>query len=313
MKIFHSYKEFKCQDKGTAVTIGTFDGLHIGHKKILDQLKTYGKENNLNTVVFTLYPHPRMVLQEDTSLKLLNTIDERIALLEAAGLDCLVIEPFSKDFSRLSALEFVRDVLVNSLNTKLLVVGYDHQFGRNREGNFENLSDYSQHYDYQLQQIEQQDIENVAVSSTKIRKALAEGDIVIANAYLGYNFMISGIVVKGKGVGKTLEFPTVNLDIEASYKLIPKSGVYIVYTEINNKTIYGIMNIGNRPTLNGKHQTIETYLLDFNADLYNSELKIHFLKRLRDEIKFDSLNQLKQQIKLDELSARKYITSISTK
>lgn len=313
MKIFYSYKEFESRDKGSAVTIGTFDGLHIGHKKILDQLKTYGKENNLNTVVFTLYPHPRMVLQEDSSLKLLNTIDERIALLEAAGIDCLVIEPFSKEFSRLSALEFVRDVLVNNLNTKLLVVGYDHQFGRNREGNFENLLDYSQLYDYQLKQIEQQDIKNIAVSSTKIRKALAAGDIATANSYLGYDFMISGTVVKGKGVGKTLEFPTVNLSIEIPYKLIPKSGVYTVYTQISNKRVYGIMNIGNRPTLNGRHQTIETYLLDFKGNLYNSELKIHFLKRLRDEIKFDSLDQLKHQIKLDELSARKYIASISTK
>ncbi len=311
MKIFHSHSEFNCKKKGSALTIGTFDGLHIGHKQILQQLINYSKKNNLNAVVFTLFPHPRLVLQKDKTLKLLNTIDERIELLENFGINCLVIEPFSKEFSRLSALEFVRDILVNALNTKALIIGYDHQFGRNREGNFEQLSDYSHLYNYKIEQIPQQDIANVAVSSTKIRKALNEGDITTANSYLGYDYMLTGTVVKGKGMGKTLDFPTVNLHIGESYKLIPKTGVYTVYTFINGKKVFGIMNIGTRPTLNGTHQTIETYLLDFNGNLYNKFLKLHLLKRLRDEKKFENLTQLKKQIHTDEITARKYIATLA--
>jgi len=311
LKIFHSHSDFSCKGKASAVSIGTFDGLHIGHKKILQQLIDNAKKNNLNAVVFTLFPHPRLVLQKDTSLKLLNTIDERIALLKDFGINCLVIEPFSKEFSRLTALEFVRDVLVNNLKTKILVVGYDHQFGRNREGNFEHLIDYSSLYNYTIEQIPQQDIANVAVSSTKIRKALLEGDIKTANAYLGYSYMLTGTVVKGKGLGKTLDFPTINLHISESYKLIPKPGVYIVYTIINNAKVFGIMNIGTRPTVKGTHQTIETFLLDYNGNLYDAKLQIHLLKRLRDEQKFSSLAQLKQQIRLDEIAAKKYIASIA--
>jgi len=311
LEIFHSHLDFSCKNNASAVSIGTFDGLHIGHRKILQQLINNAQKNNLNAVIFTLFPHPRLVLQKDNSLKLLNTIDERIELLREFGINCLVIEPFSKEFSRLTALEFVRDVLVNSLKTKLLVVGYDHQFGRNREGNFEQLLDYSSLYNYRLEQIPQQDIKNVAVSSTKIRKALNNGDIATANAYLGYDYMLTGTVVKGKGLGKTLDFPTVNLNINESYKLIPKTGVYIVYTFINNKKVFGVMNIGMRPTIKGTHQTIETFLLNFKGNLYNSKLKINLLKRLRDEIKFGSLEQLKHQIKADVIETKKYIASLA--
>ncbi|MCF6213750.1 MAG: bifunctional riboflavin kinase/FAD synthetase [Flavobacteriaceae bacterium] len=310
MKIFHSYKAFKSNKKGSAVTIGTFDGLHMGHKKILTQLKAHSKQHNLDAVVFTLFPHPRMVLQDNDTLKLLNTIDERIALFEEFGINCLVIEAFSKDFSRLSALDFVRNILVNHLNTKLLIVGYDHQFGRNREGDFDQLKEYSELYNYEIVQIAQQDIEDVAVSSTKIRAALANGNITTANKYLGYHYMLSGKVIKGQGLGKTLDFPTVNLHIEESYKLIPKTGVYVIKTAVKGKTLYGIMNIGFRPTVNGKNQTIETYLLDFKGDLYGKKLKIYLLYRLRDELKFASLQELKIQIKSDALAARKYIDSI---
>jgi riboflavin kinase / FMN adenylyltransferase len=313
LKIFHSYKKFKSLKKGSAVTIGTFDGLHIGHKKILHQLKAYSEKYNLDAVVFTLFPHPRMVLQKDDSLKLLNTIDERIALLEEAGIDCLVIEPFSKEFSRLSAFDFINDVLVNHLHMRLLIVGYDHQFGKNREGKFEHLKEYKTLFNYELKQIAQQDIDDVAVSSTKIRMALTDGNINTANKYLGYNYMLSGTVVKGQGLGKRLNYPTINLHIEETYKLIPKTGVYVVKTNINKQTVFGIMNIGYRPTVAGTHQTIETYLLDFNGDLYNQKLKIHLLNRLRDEQKFASLDLLKTQIETDALNARKYIDSISKK
>lgn len=311
MKIVHSYKDFQSAHRASAVTIGTFDGLHLGHQKILNQLSAYSKQQHLDSVVFTMFPHPRLVLQKDETLKLLNTIDERVALLEACGIDYLVIEPFSKEFSRLTALEFVRDVLVNSLQTKLLVVGYDHRFGRNREGDFNQLLDYSQLYHFKLEQIAKQDLLNIGISSTKIRQALAEGDMEMANAYLGYPYLLSGTVVKGQGLGKTLHFPTVNLSIPETYKLIPKTGVYIVKTAVENKTIYGVMNIGYRPTVQGTHQTIETFLLDFKGDLYGKYLKIYLLKRLRDELKFDSLNLLIDQIKADEINARKYIDSIA--
>lgn len=313
MKIYHSYKAFQSDHHTSAVTIGTFDGLHIGHRKILNQLTEYSKQQHLDSVVFTMFPHPRLVLQKDQSLKLLNTIDERIELLETCGIDYLVIEPFSVEFSQLTVVEFVRDVLVNSLHTKLLVVGYDHRFGRNREGNFEQLQDYSRLYHYDLKQIEKQDIENIAISSTKIRQALSDGDIETANAYLGYPYLLTGTVVKGQGLGKTLNFPTVNLNIPETYKLIPKTGVYVVKTSINHLTVYGMMNIGYRPTIAGNHQTIETFLLDFKGDLYNKTLKIHLLKRLRNEQKFDSLDLLKIQIETDELNARKYIDSIVKK
>jgi len=311
VKIVHSYKAFQSAQRASAVTIGTFDGLHLGHQKILNQLSAYSKQQHLDSVVFTMFPHPRLVLQKDETLKLLNTIDERVALLEACGIDYLVIEPFSKEFSRLTALEFVRDVLVNSLQTKLLVVGYDHRFGRNREGDFNQLQDYSQLYHFKLEQIAKQDLLNIGISSTKIRQALTEGDMETANAYLGYPYLLSGTVVKGQGLGKTLHFPTVNLSIPETYKLIPKTGVYIVKTSVKNKTIYGVMNIGYRPTVQGTHQTIETFLLDFKGDLYGDNLKIYLLKRLRDEKKFDALNLLIAQIKSDEINARKYIDSIA--
>lgn len=311
MKIYYSYQTFQSEHHASAVTIGTFDGLHIGHQKILNQLTQYSKQQHLDSVVFTMFPHPRLVLQADQSLKLLNTIAERIALIESCGIDYLVIEPFSKEFSKLSAVEFVRDVLVNCLHTKLLVVGYDHRFGRNREGDFSQLQDFSTLYHFELKQIAKQDIDNIGISSTKIRQALMDGDMETANAYLGYPYLLSGTVIKGQGLGKTLGFPTVNLSIPEAYKLIPKTGVYIVKTEVNKKMVYGIMNIGYRPTVEGNHKTIETFLLNFKGDLYGKNLKIQLLKRLRDEQKFASLDLLKVQINLDELNARKYIDSIT--
>ncbi len=310
MKIYHSYKEFKSTRKASAVTIGTFDGMHLGHKKILGQLVNCSKKNKLSSVVFTMFPHPRLVLQKDDTLKLLNTIDERINLLESCGIDVLIIEPFSKEFSKLNALDFVRKILVNYLHTKLLVVGYDHRFGKNREGDFNQLQELSTLYNYELKKISKQDIDDVAISSTKIRNAINFGDIQTANTYLGYPYFLTGKVVKGQGVGKTLDFPTVNLHIKETYKLIPKRGVYVVKTKIKNKIIFGIMNIGFRPTLKGNNQTIETYLLDFNDNLYDKNLKIELLLRLRDEMKFNSIKLLKDQIKKDEISARKYIESI---
>ncbi|MCL4116021.1 UNVERIFIED_CONTAM: hypothetical protein GTU68_044522 [Idotea baltica] len=250
-----------------------------------------------------------MVLQQGTDLKLLTTLPEKIALLEKTGLDNLVIEPFTKEFSRLTAIDFVRNILINKLKLKKLVIGYDHHFGRNREGNFEQLQEYGSLYNFTVAEIPAQDITNISVSSTKIRQALLEGDIQKANRFLGYEYLLTGSIVHGKGLGKKYDYPTVNIHIEESYKLIPKHGVYVVKTTINDQNLFGIMNIGNNPTVNGQHQTIEVHLLDFNADLYGKNISISISHRLRNEHKFDSLDELFTQIKEDEKQARALIKS----
>ena len=309
MKIFRSAKEFITDEKTSIVTIGTFDGVHIGHKEIIKNLIENAHRKNDKSVILTFFPHPRMVIQKGSRIKLLTTLEEKVALLEKSGLDYLIVQPFNKEFSRLTALEFVRDILVGQLKIKKLVIGYDHHFGRNREGNFEQLKEYGTVYGFTVEEIPAQDIENVAVSSTKIRRALSEGRIERANAYLGYEFMLSGKIIHGKGLGKKWNYPTINVNVEEPYKLIPKPGVYIVKTIIKDKKVFGIMNIGHRPTVNGKHQTIEVHLLDFNADLYGKTIQIHLAYRLRDEQKFDSVEALFVQIKEDEQKARALIQS----
>lgn len=307
MKVHQSISKFKQKKNSSIVTIGTFDGVHIGHQKIIERLNQNKINKNDTSVIVTFFPHPRMVLNADNDMKMLNTIEEKAQLLEKFGLDHLVIQPFTEDFSQLTALEFVRDILVNQLQLKKLVIGYDHHFGKNREGNFKQLQEYKNTYDFQLEKITAQEIENVSVSSTKIRKALEIGNIEKANAYLGYAYMLTGEIVSGKGLGRKINFPTVNLQINEGYKLIPKTGVYIVKTLLKNKTVFGIMNIGYRPTVDGKNQTIEIHLLDFKEDLYGHKMQFELLKRLRDEEKFDSVENLTEQIQEDEKSARKWI------
>lgn len=306
MNIYHSYQYFTSK-KPTVVTIGTFDGVHIGHQEIIKNLVDNAKKINGEATILTFFPHPRMVLQKSNPISLLNTINERKNLLEKTGLNNLIIEPFTKEFSRLSALEFARDVLVNHLNVKKLVIGYDHRFGRNREGSFEQLQKYGATYGFTVEEIPAQDIESVAVSSTKIRNALNEGQVAKANKYLGYNYNLTGTIVKGKALGRKHNYPTINIHIDEGYKLIPKTGVYVVNTLINNEPFYGIMNIGHRPTIDGTHKTIEVHLLDFNADLYGKSITVKVLQRLRDEQKFDSVELLFEQIKKDELHARDLI------
>lgn len=308
MEVIRSIHNFS-SNKQTIVTIGTFDGVHIGHQKIIDNIVAKSKVEGKKSVVLTFFPHPRMVLQKDTSIKLINTIDERIKLLEKTGLDFLIIHPFSVDFSRMTALEFVRDILVNQLNTSRLIIGYDHHFGKNREGNIEQLTEYSHLYDFIVEEIPPQDIDKVSVSSTKIRKALITGSLKTANSYLGHNFSISGKVVNGKKLGGKIGYPTANISVEQDYKIIPKTGVYIVKSIINNKLIYGMMNIGTRPTVQGNHQTIEVHFFDFNQNLYNTFLEIELLHFLRDEQKFNTINDLTLQLEKDELTSRKYIAN----
>lgn len=307
MKIFKGLNNYN-NTKASILTVGTFDGVHVGHQKIIKKLNK--DKQKCRSAILTFSPHPRMVLQKEVTLKLLNTIEEKKILLEKAGLDHLIIEPFTKELSRLTALEFTREILVNKLNATKLVFGYDHRFGRNREGTFEQLKEYGELFNFTVEEISVQDIENVAVSSTKIRKALSEGNISVANSFLGYEYMLTGKVVYGKGLGKKWNYPTINIQIEEKYKLIPKTGVYLVRTIITEKQYFGIMNIGYRPTINGKHQTIEVHLLDFNADLYGKNIQVNLIKRIRDEKKFPSINELFEQIKIDEKNARDFVLAI---
>ena len=296
----------------SVVTIGTFDGVHIGHQKIIKRLVKIAKKNKIRAVVLTFFPHPRMVLQKDMSLKLINTIDEKSLLLEKLGVDHLVVKSFTKEFSRLSALEFVRDVLVNKLRTKHIIIGYDHHFGRNRAANIDDLREFGEVYNFKVIEISAQEVNEVAVSSTKIRNALMEGDLNAANKYLGYHFMLTGTVVKGKGIGKKLDFPTANLNIDETYKLIPKNGVYAVRSTIDGESVFGMMNIGTNPTFNdGTEQFIEINFFNFDRDIYGKQLQIDLIERLRDEQKFETTEALKAQLISDRENALNCISKIN--
>ncbi|MCK0131935.1 bifunctional riboflavin kinase/FAD synthetase [Flavobacteriaceae bacterium F08102] len=309
MKIYQSIAAFKAEGLQSIATIGTFDGVHIGHQEIIKNLVEQTEPGISQSVILTFFPHPRMILQDGNSIKMLSTLDEKIQLLENLGLDCLIIEPFTKEFSRLTARDFVRNILVDRLKLKKLIIGYDHQFGRNREGNFEQLQEFGAIYNFDVAEIPAQDIKNIAVSSTKIRNALSKGEIEKATKYLGHPYQLSGKVIKGKGLGRKYNYPTINIEPKEDYKLIPKEGVYIVTTTLHNQLIYGIMNIGLRPTVDGQYQTIEVHLLDINENLYGQTVEITFHVRLRDEQKFESIEALFEQIKQDEFQARKLIES----
>lgn len=308
MKTYSSAFEFK-NNRKTVVTIGTFDGVHIGHKAILNRLVQTAKKENLDSAVLTFFPHPRMVLQQNVDLKLINTIDERISLLKKTGLDHLIIHPFTKDFSRMTAQEYVEDILVKSLNVKKIIIGYDHRFGRNRTANIEDLKEFGKTFEFDIEEISAKEINDVAVSSTKIRNALLAGDVETANNYLNYEFMITGKIVKGRAIGRTIDYPTANLYPEEPYKLIPKNGVYIVKSSLNGKEIFGITSIGTNPTVGGHEKTIETHFLDFNGDLYDRIMTIKFLKYIRDEEDFGSIDLLKKAIEKDEQFAKMYLKS----
>ena len=298
--------------KNSVVTIGTFDGVHLGHQKIINRLVHTAKVNDLQALVLSFFPHPRMVVQNDSSIKLINTIDEKANQLQRLGVDHLVVKEFTKPFSRLTALEYVRDILVNKLKVKHIIVGYDHHFGRNRTATIEDLIEFGKFYGFDVTKIDAQEVDDVAVSSTKIRKALHEGDVRAANSFLGYNFMLTGIVTKGKGLGKDLNFPTANIHIEEPYKLIPKDGVYLVQSNLNGMQKYGMMNIGKNPTVSQDHQThIEVHFFDFDEQLYGEKLQIDLIDRLRDEIKFPNIEALKAQLKQDKTIAQQRINLLS--
>jgi len=303
-------KEMNTIINPSVVTIGTFDGVHIGHQKIIDRLIDVAKKNHLESAILTFFPHPRMVLQKEVGIKLINTIEERKKIIKSKGVDHLVVYPFTKEFSRLTAREYVEQILVKKLNAKKIIIGYDHRFGRNRNANIQDLKELGKTFGFTVEEISKQDIEDVAVSSTKIRKAIEEGNIEKANTFLGNPFSLNGKVIKGKSLGKTLGFPTANLEIKEDYKIIPKSGVYIVKAHLDNKCVFGMMNIGTNPTVGGDIQTIETYFLDVNQDLYGQELNIQMLKRIRDERKFGDVDQLIEAMNKDLEQTKTYIQQL---
>ncbi len=306
MKIFHSLCDFSITKK-TIITIGTFDGVHIGHTKILEKIIQIAKELDCESLVLTFFPHPRMVLQEKTSVKLLHTMEEKKAMLQKIGIDNLIIHPFNKEFSQLSAEEFVKEILIDQLQIQKIIIGHDHRFGRNRTADINDLISFGKKYGFEVEQISAQEIDEIAVSSTKIRNALLDGTISLANEYLGYNYFFSGTVVQGQQLGSKIGFPTANIHIKEDYKLIPKNGVYIVKSYLNEELIYGIMNIGNRPTVNGLNKTIEVHFLDFDKDLYGQEITIEVVEFIREEQKFDSIDALKNQIQKDKEQSLSFI------
>ncbi|MAE84305.1 MAG: riboflavin biosynthesis protein RibF [Flammeovirgaceae bacterium] len=288
----------------SVVTSGTFDGVHFGHQKILKKIIQIAKEKGGKSVVLTFWPHPRFVLQQGKSdLKLLTTFEEKTQLLDQIGIDYLVKIPFTKEFSELSSDEFIRQVLVEKLNTQKLVIGYDHRFGKNREGGFDYLMEHSQDYGFEIEEIPRQDIEHVGVSSTKIREALSVGEIHIANEFLEREYCISGFVKDGDRIGRSIGFPTANLDIPESYKLIPADGAYAVRVEVDGECYQGMLNIGQRPTVSGQERRIEVNIFDFNQDIYNHRVKVAFVRLLRKEQKFSSIEELKEQLNKDRLLA----------
>jgi riboflavin kinase/FMN adenylyltransferase len=300
MKVYTNIDDFKGV-KNPVVTTGTFDGVHLGHQKIIARLKDAAREENGETVLLTFSPHPRMVLfPDDNELKLLNTLSEKTELLEKYGVDHLIIYPFTKEFSRLTSIEFVRNILVNSIQTKRLVIGYNHHFGRNREGSFEHLKEYGPLYGFEVEEIPAKDIDHIQISSTKIRNALLIGDVKTATLYLGHTYTLTGGVVKGKQLGRTIGYPTANLQIGDHYKLIPGDGVYAVKVKHKNSFYAGMLNIGNNPTIQDKGKSIEVNIFDFDSVIYGDDVTIYFIERLRDEVKFNSLEELKEQLAKDK-------------
>ncbi len=306
MQLIKDTTEIKLQ-KPTVVTIGTFDGIHIGHRKIIEQLLKAAEAHGLKSTILTFFPHPRMVLQQNVGLQLINTIEERIKILQKTGIDNLIVYPFTKEFSRLEAQDYIEQVLIDQLNAKRVIIGYDHHFGRNRTADIHDMHHFGKQYDFEVEEIPEQDIDNVSVSSTKIRKALKKGNLEKANRYLGAPFILTGKVIKGKQLGQKIGFATANIHIAEDYKLIPKNGVYVVQTEIDGKRYYGMMNIGTNPTVGGIGQSIETHLFGWNEELYGRQLTMEIHTRIRDEKNFSDIKALIAAMERDEQFSKKFI------
>ena len=307
MKVVQDIQNYSSDTK-SILTIGTFDGVHVGHQKIIKALVKEAHNKKLLANVLTFFPHPRMVLQKDAQIKLIDTLAEKEDFLRKLGVDTLIIHPFSKEFSRLSALEFTRDILVNQLKISELFIGYDHRFGKNREATVADLTSFGKTYDFKVNIIPAQDVSAITVSSTKIRTAISDGDFIKVVDFLGRFFKLSGTVTKGQSLGRTISFPTANLLIDSQHKIIPPKGVYLVSIFHHENQYYGMMNIGTRPTLNGDKQTIEVHIFEFDKNIYDSTLTIHFIEKIRDEQKFESLDALKKQLIKDKEICKRNLT-----
>jgi len=309
MRVFRDFDSLP-HIKNAVLTIGTFDGVHSGHQQIITRINKLAKETKGESVILTFHPHPRMVINpSDTSLKLLNTLEEKIALLESYGVDNLIITPFSVEFSEMSAESYVKDFLFNKIHPEVIVIGYDHRFGKDREGGIHTFKKLSNQLGFRVEEISQQMVDDIAVSSTKIRNALHEAKVQLANQLLGHPYSLSGTVVKGEALGRHLGFPTANIEIDDTHKLIPKEGIYAAKT-IYNKVVYNSMlYIGNRPTFRGKTQTIEVNIFDFSEDIYGKTLTIEFVAAIRDDIRFDTADALKHQLMKDKEAAEKILFS----
>lgn len=319
MKIYHNLSEFSKLDNAI-VTIGTFDGVHFGHQKIINQLVQKAKADQGESVILTFFPHPRMIIDpENQDLKMINTINEKADILKNLGVDHLIITPFTRDFSNQLPEDYIKNTLVDNIGTKHIIIGYDHRFGKDRQGNLNDLKTAGLHYGFTVEEIMEQDIHDVAVSSTKIRQALLAGDVSLASDYLGYPFSIFGRVIKGDKIGRTIGFPTANIFVEETYKLIPGDGIYAVTVEINSapsveslatdqfqtsnpklQTYQGMAYIGQRPTINGMTRNIEVNIFDFNQEIYGQDIKMNFLKFLRHDVKFTGLEALTIQLQKDK-------------
>lgn len=307
MKVHHDLNQIKFSNP--VVTIGTFDGLHKGHIKVLSELKTIANNSKGESVVFTFWPHPRLILDSNSDkILLLNTLEEKIERFEKIGIDHLVIYPFSIEFSKLSYIDFVEQILVQKLNTHILIIGYDHKFGNEREGGYENLSKLSKEYGFNLKRIEALGFENINVSSTKIRNAIISGDLETAEKYLGYSYMFSGMVVEGRKLGNKIGFPTANIHINDYFKIIPEEGVFAVNVEFEDKLYNGMLNIGYNPTVSeNRNKKIEVNIFDFNSDIYHKKIKIILRYKLRNEVKFESIDKLVEQLHIDKKNSLKLL------
>ena len=306
MEVFENILEYK-PSRESIVTIGTFDGVHIGHRKIITDMVAKGKKENLLTILLTFFPHPRMVLQKDSNIKMIDTINEKKNIFKKLGVEVLIIQPFTKDFSRMSAIKFTRDILVNSLKVSKLMIGYDHRFGRNREATVQTLKGFGLDYNFKVDEIPAQDIESISVSSTKVRNAIRSGDFKLVNKFLGRPFNLSGKIIKGDELGRKIGYPTANLKILEKYKLKPQNGVYLIRTKLKKQTYFGMMNIGIRPTISAKNNQIETHLFNFNGNLYDHEMNVEILEKIRVEKKFESIEKLKIQLDIDKRHCQKLI------
>lgn len=309
MKIYHGLDDFILLPYAV-VTSGTFDGVHVGHQQILNRLQEIASRNNGETVVITFWPHPRLVLRpEENDLKLLNTFEEKAELLKEYGVQHLIRIPFTKEFSQLTSEEFIKKILVDTIGTKKLVIGYDHRFGKNREGSFDQLKINGPAYGFDVEEIPRQEVDHIGVSSTKIRTALEQGDVSTAHHLLGHHYSITGRVIKGDKLGRLIGFPTANLDIDSHHKLVPKDGIYAVTLAHGNAHYRGMLYIGNRPTVNGKQRNIEVNIFDFEKDIYGESITLYFHEMIRGDIKYDDLEALKKQLFIDKESTLKILFS----